>query len=106
MSVRALRALISAGIWRSLKFLRGSQFLHFFVFFAAMQGAMSIAASFFTVYMLRDLHNNYLQFITSRAVMVVMQILTLNAFGRISNALGNWLMLVAIGWMIPIMLAL
>jgi MFS family permease len=35
-----------------------------------------------------------------------MQILTLNAFGRISDAFGNRLVLVATGWMIPIMLAL
>jgi len=39
-------ARIFVGIWRSLKFLRGSRFLHFSVFFACMQGAVAIASLF------------------------------------------------------------
>lgn len=105
-SARMERARILTGIWRSLKFLRGSHFLHFSMFFAAMQGAVAIAAPFFTVYMLRDLHYDYLHFMAATAMAVVMQILTLNGFGRISDAFGNRLVLVATGWMIPIIPAL
>lgn len=105
-SGRVERARIFTGMWRSLKFLRGSQFLHFSLFFACMQCAVAIAAPFFTLYMLRDLGYNYAQFMAASASAVIMQILTLNTWGRISDLFGNRLVLVATGWMIPIVPAL
>jgi MFS family permease len=97
---------IFAGMWRSLKFLRGSNFLHFSIFFACMQAAVAIASPFFTVYMLRDLQYSYLQFMAATAITVVAQFLTLNVWGRISDAFGNRLVLVVTGWMIPVVPAL
>jgi MFS family permease len=105
-TAHAERARIFAGIWRSLKFLRGSQFLHFSLFFASMQCAVSIASPFFTVYMLRDLQYNYLEFMAITAIAVVSQILTLNFFGRISDVFGNRLVLAITGWVLPVVPAL
>lgn len=103
---RTERARIFKGMWRSLKFLRGSQFLHFSLFFACMQCAVAIAAPFFTLYMLRDLGYSYAQFMAASATAVVMQILTLNTWGRISDLFGNRLVLAVTGWMIPVVPAL
>ncbi len=100
------QAPIVVGMWRSLKALRGTQFLRFSAFFASMQCAVAIASPFFTVYMLRDLQYNYLQFMAATAITVVTQFLTLNTWGRISDAFGNRLVLAVTGWMIPIVTAL
>ncbi|MGH8503324.1 MAG: MFS transporter [Gammaproteobacteria bacterium] len=106
LSGRVERARIFTGVWRSLKFLRGSQFLHFSLFFACMQCAVAIASPFFTLYMLRDLGYSYAQFMAASASAVIMQILTLNGWGRISDLFGNRLVLVVTGWLIPIVPAL
>jgi MFS family permease len=106
LSERVERARIFTGVWRSLKFLRGSQFLHFSLFFACMQCAVAIASPFFTLYMLRDLGYSYAQFMAASASTVIMQILTLNSWGRISDLFGNRLVLVVTGWLIPIVPAL
>src|SRR5680860_89256 len=103
---RVKHARIFTGMWRSLKFLRGSHFLHFSLFFACMQGAVAIASPFFTLYMLRDLGYGYGQFMAASATAVVMQILTLNTWGRISDLFGNRLVLAVTGWMIPVVPAL
>ncbi|MBA2408643.1 MAG: MFS transporter [Gammaproteobacteria bacterium] len=103
---RVEHARIFKGMWRSLKFLRGSHFLHFSLFFACMQSAVAIASPFFTLYMLRDLGYGYGQFMAASATAVVMQILTLNTWGRISDLFGNRLVLSVTGWMIPVVPAL
>ena len=103
---RVEHARIFTGMWRSLKFLRGSHFLHFSLFFACMQGAVAIASPFFTLYMLRDLGYGYGQFMAASATAVVMQILTLNTWGRISDLFDNRLVLAVTGWMIPVVPAL
>lgn len=103
---RRERAPMLAGILRSFKTLRGSRFLRFSLFFACMQAAVAVASPFFTVFMLRDLGFDYLQFTASTAMAVVMQFLTLNTWGRISDVFGNRLVLVATGWVIPFVPAL
>ncbi|HQU16485.1 MAG: hypothetical protein B7Z66_05125 [Chromatiales bacterium 21-64-14] len=93
-----------AGGW--LKRARKSSFLRFSLFVFLMQFAVSIASPFFTVYMLRDLHFSYLQFMANTATAVVVQILTLNTWGRISDAFGNRLILALTGSLIPFLPAL
>jgi len=86
-----------------LRRIRGSRFLHFAVFFSAMQFAVGIAAPYFAVYMLRDLNLSYLEYTALTAASILTQFLTLNGWGRISDAFGNRLILVATGVVIPIL---
>ncbi len=78
----------------------------FTLFVSAMQGAVAVAAPFFTVYMLRDLHFTYLQFMTVTGMAVLVQFLTLNTWGRISDVFGNRLILTTTGSLIPVLPAL
>lgn len=96
----ALESPFKTGFWSRL---RGSPFAHFSLFFAAMQFAVSIASPFFVVYMLRDLQFSYLEFTILTATSVLVQFLTLNRWGRISDAFGNRYILVVTGLMIPVL---
>jgi MFS family permease len=95
--------LFTAG-W--LRRLRRSPFIYFSLFMAIMQFAVAIASPFFTVYMLRDLHYSYLQFTANTATVVLVQFLTLNTWGRLSDVFGNRLILVLTGAVIPFLPAL
>jgi MFS family permease len=66
-----------------------------------MQFAVAVASPFFTVYMLRDLHFSYLQFMANTATTVLFQFLTLARWGRISDAFGNRLILATCACIIP-----
>lgn len=78
----------------------------FSLFFIFMQTAVGIAAPFFSVYMLQVLHFSYLQFMLNTGASVLMQFLTLSYWGRISDAMGNRLVLVTSGGLIPFLPAL
>ena len=84
-----------------LRRARHSSFARFSLFFAAMQFSVSVASPFFTLYMLRDLHFSYLMFMSNTAASVLMQFLTLNMWGRISDRFGNRLILASTGLIIP-----
>lgn len=86
--------------------LRDSHAWRFTLYMACMQGAVAVAAPFFAVYMLRDLQFNYLQFMANSATAVLVQFLTLNTWGRISDIFGNRLILVTTGTLIPLLPAL
>jgi MFS family permease len=86
--------------------LRESPAWRFTLYTVCMQGAVAVAAPFFTVYMLRDLHFSYLQFMANTGVAVLVQFLTLNTWGRISDIFGNRLILVTTGSIIPMLPAL
>ncbi|MCI0506226.1 MAG: MFS transporter [Gammaproteobacteria bacterium] len=94
---------ISGHWWHQLKH---SRFFHFSVFFGLMQTAVATASPFFAVYMLRDLHFTYVQFMTLSAATVLMQFLTLNGWGRISDMFGNRLVLITAGFIVPLIPAL
>lgn len=86
--------------------IRGSIFFRFAIFFALMQFATAIASPYFTVYMLRDLKLSYMEFTLLTASSIVIQFFTLSAWGRLSDAFGNRLILVVAGWCIPVLPAL
>lgn len=86
--------------------LRGSPFVRFSIFFAIMQFAVHIAAPFFVLYMLRDLGLSYLEFTILSATSVLVQFLTLNRWGRISDVFGNRFILLVTGLTIPLLPAL
>lgn len=83
--------------------LRKSNFARFSVFFALMQFSVAISSPFFTVYMLRDLHFSYFEFMTNTGMAILVQFLTLNQWGRISDVFGNRRILAATGIVIPLM---
>jgi len=83
--------------------LLGSNFMRFSVFMALMNFAVGIASPYFAVYMLRDLQLSYFEFMLITATSVLAQFLTLNSWGRISDAFGNRLILVVTGCIVPIL---
>jgi MFS family permease len=101
--VAALESPFGLGFWRRV---RGSSFVRFSAFFAAISFAVSICSPFFVVYQLRDLQFSYLEYTVSIAVVVLTQFLTLNRWGRISDAFGNRFILVVTGSLIPFLPAL
>ncbi len=91
----------SASQW--ITTFRHSPFVRFSMCFALLQCAVSIASPFFTVYMLRDLHYSYLEFMANTAIVVIVQFLTLNMWGRWSDKFGNRFVLIITGIAIPIL---
>jgi MFS family permease len=87
-------------LWRAI---RSTDLVPFSLFFASMQFAVGIASPFFTLYMLRDLKFSYAQFMINSAASVLLQFLTLNRWGRLSDLFGNRLILITTGAIIPIM---
>jgi MFS family permease len=78
----------------------------FSLFFILMQSAVGISAPFFSVYMLKTLEFSYFHFMLNTGTAVLMQFLTLSYWGRISDIMGNRLVLVTTGTIIPTLPAL
>jgi MFS family permease len=78
-----------------------SPFARFSMTYAAIQFSVAVASPFFSVYMLRDLHFSYVQFMACLASTILMQFLTLNRWGRISDIFGNRVILLFCGFLIP-----
>lgn len=85
--------------WQQIK---NSSFFRFSLYFALMQWAVAMGSPFFAVYMLRDLHFSYVEFMAISAASVAMQFLTLNGWGRVGDVFGNRLVLVLTGFAIPL----
>lgn len=90
-------------LWARLK---GSHFAYFSLFIGSFSFAVSIAAPFFIVYMLKDLKFSYLEFTALTAVSVITQFFTLRLWGRVSDVLGNRLVLIVAGSLVPLTPAL
>jgi MFS family permease len=92
-----------------LGWLRKSEYSaakRFSLFFVLMQTAVGISAPFFSVYMLKVLQFSYLHFMLNTGAAVLIQFLTLRYWGRISDIMGNRLILVTTGSLIPFLPAL
>ncbi len=87
----------------SLRVLRRTGALWFSLYVVLMQGAVGISGPFFAVYMLRDLHFTYLEFMLNTGTMVLAQFVTLNYWGRISDAFGNKLIVKVCGLGMPVL---
>lgn len=86
--------------------LRKSLFARFSVFVALMNFSANIAGPYFAVYMLKDLHFSYLEFMMSTAVVVLMQFLTLSNWGHVSDSFGNRRVLSITAFVLPVLPAL
>jgi len=98
-TVAAMEVPLARPTWRQLM---QSRFAGFSAFFALMQFSVSIGSPFFSVYLLRDLGYSYVEFMMISASTVMMQFLTLNRWGRISDVFGNRIILTLCGWLIPL----
>jgi MFS family permease len=98
--VAALESPWHIDLWRGI---RSTDLVPFSVFFASMQFAVGIASPFFALYMLRDLKFSYAEFMINSAASVLLQFLTLNRWGRLSDLFGNRLILITTGVIIPFM---
>lgn len=85
---------------------RSTGLLRFSVFFASMQAAVAVSGPYFTLYMLRDLHLSYLEFMVITFASVLVQFLTLNRWGRLADLFGNRLILVTTATLITIIPAM
>lgn len=97
--VAAMEIPVSQDNWQWLK---QSQFLRFSLFFTLIQFSVAIASPFFSLYLLRDLHFSYMEFMACTASGVLMQFLTLSRWGKISDMFGNRVILVLCGALIPL----
>lgn len=94
---------------RELHWLRDIQYrpvLKFSLFYVLMQTMVGISAPFFAVYMLETLQFSYLEFMANTGMGVLVQFIMLRHWGRISDVMGNRLVLMTTGWMIPFLPAL
>ncbi len=77
--------------------------LRFSLYFVLMQAAVGVSAPFFAVYMLEDLRFSYLQFMANTGMSVLVQFLTLGYWGRIGDLMGNRLVLLTTGLILPLL---
>lgn len=96
--VAALEAPFRADLWTRI---RSSPLVLFSSFFACAQFAVAISGPYVAVHLLRDLHFSYLQFMLNSGASVLMQFLTLNRWGRISDVFGNRPILLTTGFAMP-----
>jgi MFS family permease len=98
--VAALQVPPLGQAWQTLS---RSPFVRFSLFFSAMQFGVAIASPFFVVYMLKELGFSYRLFMGISASAVLVQFLTLNHWGAVSDALGNRRILKITGALLPVM---
>jgi MFS family permease len=80
-----------------------SNFAKFTFMVALMNGTSQIAAPFFAVYMLRDLHWSYLQFTVNMVAFLLSQTVFIRWWGALSDRHGNRSILVATSCLMPIL---
>lgn len=81
---------------------RHSSFVRFVVYTGLMHLSVMVAGPFFSVYMLRDLHFSYLQFMAVTAIAVLVQYFTLHNWGKFGDRFGNRKALVIAGFTLPL----
>lgn len=97
--VAAIEMPVEKLTWEQLK---KSQFASFSVYFSIIHFCVAIGSPFFSIYLLRDLGFSYIEFMACTAATVLMQFLTLNRWGRISDIFGNRVILSLCGRLIPL----
>lgn len=85
--------------WQGLK---SSGAIGFSTYFALMNLAVGVSSPFFTVYMLRDLGLNYLEFMALTGTSVFVQFLMLATWGRVADVYGNRLILLVTSVSLPL----
>jgi MFS family permease len=81
--------------------LKEASFRNYTFFVAGMQGMVAISAPFFAVHMLNNLHFTYIEFCLNHIASIATQFLTLNFWGKVSDRLGNRLVMIVTSCVIP-----
>ena len=84
-----------------LRRFRESNFVKFVFYVASIMFATNLAAPFFSVYMLHDLHFNYFLFMTIRFASVVAGLISFPIWGRHADAVGNAKILKLTSFLVP-----
>ncbi len=85
-----------------LKRFRESNFVKFVLYVASITFATNIAAPFFSVYMIRDLHFNYLVFMFVHLGAMTAGLFSFRIWGRHADSVGNARVLKLTSFLIPI----
>ncbi|MEW5694086.1 MAG: MFS transporter [Candidatus Hydrogenedentota bacterium] len=72
-------------------------YLNFILFFTLTYLAVFIAGPYFSVYMLKELHYNYIEFTLANISVMVSQFLTVATWGKLSDKLGNRFIIISSG---------
>ncbi len=82
--------------------LGSSNLGHFIIYVAMINMAVSLAGPFWAVYMLRDLHFNYLTYITIQSTAALLNLFSLTYWGRRGDLAGNVRVLRITSMLIPV----
>ncbi len=85
-----------------LKRFRESNFVKFVLYVASITFATHVAAPFFSVYMIRDLHFNYLVFMFVHLGAVIAGLFSFRIWGHHADSVGNARVLKLTSFLIPI----
>ncbi len=88
-------------IWQFIKKIPQSNFGKFVVYVALMQLAVGVSSPFFAVYMLKELHFNYLQFTFITTTMPFFNMLFMPLWGRYADKFGNLKVIQLTSWCLP-----
>ena len=88
-------------IFMFLRRFRASNFVKYVFYVASIMFATNLAAPFFSVYMLHDLHFNYLLFMIIRFASVVAGLVSFPIWGKHADAVGNAKILKLTSFLIP-----
>ncbi len=83
----------SLGFLQFIRQSRESNFAHFVFIAGLMTFAVQFSSPFFAVYMLRDLHFDYLHYTLAQGMFIVSQFLAMRRWGPFSDRFGNRLVL-------------
>jgi MFS family permease len=84
-----------------LRRLRETNYGRFALYFSLMNFSVYIAAPFFAVYMLRDLHMGYFEYTVVTAAAAFMTFLPMTYWGRLADRFGNKRILSFSGMLLP-----
>jgi len=88
--------------WSQLKSaLSDKSFRQFTIYLALFNGSVAISAPFFAVYMLRDLSYTYIEFTFNVGASILMQCIMLSTWGKVSDQMGNRVVMLFTGVIIP-----
>jgi MFS family permease len=85
-----------------LRSFRRSNFVKFVFYVASIMFATTLAAPFFSVYMLHGIHFNYLLFMAIRFASVVASLISFPIWGKHADAVGNAKILKLTSFLIPV----
>jgi len=88
-------------IWQFIRKIPESNFGKFVVYVSLLNLASWIAAPFFAVYMLKDLHFSYVQFTIICLITPIVTLIFMPAWGRFADSFGNLRTIRICGWIVP-----